>query len=211
MPIDSTIILASGSKYRFQQLSQLGVPFKVVPPEVNEEEIKQSLLAGHVGTTTTPLSVTPSELAQKLSYAKGASVAKDHPSDIVISGDQLVAFNHEILNKPLSIEKAIAQLSQLSGKEHQLITHVDIFYQGQVFSHTNISQLQMKALSDSEIKHYVSLDNPVDCAGSYKIESYGIGLFSAITTEDFSAIQGIPLLWVSEQIRRLGYELFSKR
>ena len=68
----------------------------------------------------------------------------------------------------------------------------------------------MKNLTETEIRAYVELDNPIDCAGSIKIESYGISLFEKVESSDFSAIQGLPLIWISNTIKGLGYELFKK-
>lgn len=196
------IVLASGSAYRKELLCRLGIPFSVSPPDISEEKIKASLLA---------LGNSPEKIAETISFEKGQHIAKLHSEALVISGDQLVAFENQLLGKPGTAENARSQLALLNGKTHRLITAVTLFpSQASVpVKYTQISHLKMKSLSPRELEHYVSLDNPVDCAGSYKIENHGISLFETIDCDDFTAIQGIPLLWLSNYLKRSGHEFFT--
>ena len=65
----------------------------------------------------------------------------------------------------------------------------------------------MRELTDHEIRAYVTLDNPLDCAGSYKIEKAGLGLMKSLETQDPSAIQGLPLIALTQALTELGIDL----
>jgi septum formation protein len=184
------IVLASTSIYRKQQLATLGLAFEALKPLFDEEKEK---------TTVLP----PIELAQKLAYLKAKSLAK--VGQITIGGDQLVSFQGTILGKAGSKELAVQQLLAMQGNTHELITALTIFDGVENFHNIlNTTKLKMKSLTQAQIEKYVELDNPIDCAGSYKIEKHGIQLMAAIETTDFTAIQGIPLLELSEVLSKLN-------
>jgi septum formation protein len=195
------IILASTSKYRAQLVAKLGLPFEAVKPLADEEIIKSLLIAENA---------SPIEIAETLSKQKGSSIQSLYPNDVIICGDQLVNFHGKILGKPGSKENAIEQLLSLNNQTHELVTSTTIIADGKLHHNNNITKMKMKNLTEAEIRAYVELDNPVDCAGSIKIESYGITLFEKIESSDFSAIQGLPLIWISNTLKGLGYELFKK-
>lgn len=191
------ILLASTSKYRIELLKRTGLSFASSNPFVDEDKFKQSLYSTWASAK---------EIADTL--AKEKAEALKNKDLLVIAGDQLVHFNNHIYGKPGSFGKAFEQLSHLAGNAHELITSVVIYDGLEITTHTNITKLRMKNLSSSEIKRYLKLDQPFDCAGSYKIESYGITLFKQIETDDFSAIQGLPLIWITNVLQGKGYELF---
>lgn len=195
------IILASTSKYRAELIQRLGFPFETCKPSVDEEQLKNQLLQKKV---------TPLELAETLSQEKGKSVLQKYPESIIISGDQLVSFDNEILGKPHTFEMACKMLERMQGKTHDLITATTLIINSKIIHNNNIARMTMKSLTSREIQSYVELDNPLDCAGSIKIEKHGISLFEKIECDDFSAIQGLPLIWLSNTLQRSGYELFKK-
>lgn len=198
-----SLILASTSPYRKQLLAKLGLDFKCVKPELDEEELKDSLLKQNH---------SPLQIAESLSKAKCKAVYKqlNDPQLVIIAGDQLVSFDNSILGKPHTADGAVSQLKQLNGQKHQLITAVSIFLNGKVLHKNHITHMHMKNLSNNEIKNYVSIDKPLDCAGSYKIEEHGITLFESIDCDDFTAIQGLPIMWLSNCLKENGYEFFKK-
>jgi septum formation protein len=195
------IILASTSKYRAQLVEKLGLAFECIKPLVDEEIIKSILISENA---------SPLEMAETLSKQKGTSLQSIYPNDIIISGDQLVNFHGKIIGKPGSKEKAYEQLKLMNNNTHELVTATTLIFDGKVLHNNNITKMKMKNLTDAEIRAYVELDSPIDCAGSIKIESYGISLFEKVDSTDFSAIQGLPLIWISNTIKGLGYELFKK-
>lgn len=184
------IVLASTSIYRQAQLKTLGIPFTAEKPLIDEEKEKD-------------LSLSPKDLALKLSFLKAQSLAK--PNQITIGGDQLVSFENQILGKPGSIEKAIQQITKMQNQTHELITALTIFDGPENFKQVlNITKMKLKKLTPEQIKKYIELDNPIDCAGSYKIEKHGVQIIEAIETSDFTAIQGLPLLELSQVLTQMG-------
>lgn len=187
------LILASTSRYRRDLLSRLGIPFRTLAPHCDEESYKG-------------MGLQPRALAEALARAKARSLAGSEPRATVIGSDQVAVLEGAVLGKPGSSERAIDMLLRLSGKRHELITAVCILHQGQEHHHTDITTLEMRALGRRQIERYVAADLPSDCAGAYKLEARGIGLFSAISSQDHSAITGLPLLAVARILASLGFE-----
>lgn len=187
------IVLASTSQYRRQQLSTLGIPFESVKPLFDEDRVKHQIVKDLKH---------PHTIAQKLSYEKGVSLAESNA--ITISGDQLVAFEGDILGKPGTSEKAVAQLLRMQGKTHELVTACTVFDGLTAIDILNITHITLKPLSVEQITSYVKLDQPLDCAGSYKIEKHGIQLVESLKTDDFTAIQGLPLLSLAKIFNSLN-------
>lgn len=187
------LILGSTSIYRQTLLSQLGLPFRVVAPLVDEDTLKDDRPAR--------------ELAEYLAVAKADSVAALYPQSVVIAGDQVAVHGATILGKPGTVDNAFAQLRRLSGDTHLLITAIAVRAGAETFRHTDITRLTMRPLADEEISRYVTTDQPLDCCGSYKIESRGSSLFSTIETVDHSAIRGLPLKALAEILRGLGFQV----
>ncbi len=185
------LILASTSPYRKAQLAQLRVPFDALSPGVDEEAYKLQNLS-------------PKELALRLAIEKAQAVASAHLDAVVIGGDQLVSFQNRILGKPLTQDKAIEQLLLLAGKPHDLITAVAVCHQGTCQTHIDETRLWMRPLDQKAIARYIQMDEPLDCAGAYKIESLGIALFERIETQDHTAITGLPLLAITQMLNACG-------
>lgn len=189
-----SLILASTSKYRNELLRQLGWPFEAVAPGVDEDKIKAT-------------GISPEELARTLSEFKARAVFAKRPDACVIGSDQVCTVDGRILGKPLTKEKAAEQISLLQGKRHDLITTVTILYPGGQESFVNRTTLWMRELTLKEIYSYIETDLPLDCAGSYKLESKGIKLFQNIEMNDHTAIIGLPLIELTNCLLRLGYPL----
>lgn len=184
------LILASTSVYRKQQLSQLGFTFEANRPVCDEDAVKARIK-------------DPVELATTLAKMKAESLAT--ADNCVIGGDQVGALGELILGKPKTFEKACEQLEKMSGRTHQLITAVCVIFKGKAYPILDVTTLHMRKLSRAEIEDYVRRDDPLDCAGSYKIEKSGIALFDKIESEDFTAIQGLPLMKLSKTLREIGF------
>lgn len=189
----SSLILASTSPYRRQLLQRLGLAFECLAPDCDEEALKDPRLA-------------PAALAESLAVAKARSIAPQYPGACVIGSDQVACLDDAILGKPGSRERAIAQLSQLQGRTHALLTAVCVIAPDgseQVFH--DRTELDMLPFDTAALARYVDRDQPFDCAGAYKLEAGGIGLFAAIRSADHSAITGLPLLALAAHLRTLGF------
>jgi septum formation protein len=188
------LILASTSKYRGILLAQLGHTFEAINPNVDEDEVKNGRLL-------------PEEIALHLSHSKAQAVYNRRPDACVIGSDQVCALDGEIFGKPHTTEKATEQIYKMQGKRHELLTAVTIIYPGGTETFLNRTILHMRALGLNEIKSYVEDDRPLDCAGSYKLESKGIKLFEKIEMNDHTAIIGLPLIELTTRLLKLGYPL----
>ncbi len=188
------LILGSGSPYRKQLLERLGITFKCHSPNLDENELKQQIN-------------NPTELSLQLSVAKAKIIQKEFPEAIIIGSDQVCHIEGEILGKSGSSEKALEQLEKLSGKTHELVTSYAILFHEQCITHTNVTRLCMRKLNKEQIKNYVNAENPIDCAGSYKLELKGISLMESIETQDYTAIIGLPLLALSNDLIKLGLQI----
>jgi septum formation protein len=188
------LVLVSLSVYRRALLEQLGLPFRSRPPLCEEELSKND-------------TTDPRLLAATLAAAKAASVISVEPGATLIGCDQVVWFDGRIFGKPGSITRAVEQLSAMAGQIHQLITALVVIQGDRVFRHTDVTTLHMRPLSRTAIERYVAADQPLDCAGSYKLDARGIALFERVDSDDFTAITGLPLIALVTILRELGYEV----
>ncbi|MBC7421312.1 MAG: septum formation protein Maf [Bdellovibrio sp.] len=193
------IVLASTSIYRKILLEKMGLEFSTEKPTFDEDAAKIQLLKNNK---------SPLEIAEALSKGKAQSIVAE--GKLIIAGDQIVNLNGQMIGKAGSQDKAHQQLQQMNGQRHELITAVTLRTSEKIIHLNHITQLFMKNLSDNELKNYLKKDAPFDSAGSYKIEESGLLLFDKIETDDFSAIQGLPLIWISQQLKGMGYELFKR-
>ena len=177
------LILASGSSIRQAMLRSVGLTFSVVPSGVDEELLK---------TRNAHLPIP--ERALELARAKTLFVAQQYPAHLTIGADQMCEFAGNILSKPLTYDKAEAQLAMLAGNTHFQHSAVALARGSDIlFSHTTTASLTMRSLSELEISAYVAADAPLTSCGSYKFEAMGRHLFSSVTGDN-DTIQGLPLV-----------------
>lgn len=185
------LLLASTSPYRKMLLEKLQLPFDCAAPQVDE----------------TPLPGESAEaLVLRLAAAKAQALALAYPEHLIIGSDQVCVIDGNITGKPHTEENARAQLRQASG---QAVT----FYTGLALYNGRSKQLQalcepflvhFRALSEAEIAAYVRLEQPLNCAGSFKSEGLGIALFDRLEGRDPNALIGLPLIALLEMLRAEG-------
>jgi septum formation protein len=186
------LVLASSSPFRREQLKLLQVPFLwKAPSEVDESETKA-------------LGLAPLELSRKLAVLKAQALKDDFPGALILGGDQVCCLGETIFSKPGNRAGAIEQLEALQGKTHQLITSVAFVSQDDVELITVQAEMTMFVFTLKEIETYVDRDEPFYSCGAYKLESLGIALFEKIICEDHTSIVGLPLMKVSQVLRRYG-------
>lgn len=188
-----SVVLASGSRYRQELLTRLLDKFDCCPPDVDEDVVKQSGLS-------------PSATAEELARRKAAWAATKYPDRVIIGSDQLVDLEGRILGKPGTAERARSQLAMLSGRPHRLLTAVCVRGPERSIEFLDTTTLWMRNLTMGEIAACVERDQPLDCAGSYRIEGRSISLFERIDCSDQSAIMGLPLLKLSAVLRDFGVD-----
>ena len=189
------IVLASTSPYRKFLLDRLGLPFEQANPLCNEQQLKETAYPG------------AASLSRLLATEKVNSLIAAHPEDTLIGGDQVVEFDGRVFDKPGTVENAIRQLTELSGRTHRIATAVAVWDEGRLATHVDITTLTMRALDLAAIERYVHADFPLDCSGAYKLESRGIALFERIETADYTAIIGLPLMALTGMLRAIGYTI----
>jgi len=193
------LILASQSPYRQKQLNDFGLTFLAEKPNVDESALKVKS------------SSTSEELSRELARAKALSLSTRYPKGLILGGDQIVDLDGKRLDKPGDFNGALAQLRTLSGKRHRLITSLALWYQGVVHEMTDITWIQMRTLDEVTIRQYLALDQPFDCAGSYKVERAGLSLIAHLQTQDPSAIQGLPLIGFVNLLESFSLSLHDLR
>lgn len=188
------LILASTSPYRRRLLERFGLPFEAIRPQVTEEH--------HPGEP-------PAERALRLATAKAEEVAARYPRAVVIGSDQVAATGHKVLDKPGDAANCRAQLASLSGTDARFYTGCAVIGPaGSVrLVHLDTTTVFFRALSAKEIERYVEREQPFDCAGGFKVEALGITLFESVTSQDPTALVGLPLIWLAGALRRAGYPL----
>ena len=186
------LILASTSRYRHELLERLRLPFQVARPEVDE---------------TPNAGETPAPLAQRLALAKAMAIATQLPDAWIIGSDQVAALGFQPLGKPGTRDKAIAQLSAMSGREIQFHTAIALIRGNTVLEAMDTTRVLFRNLQAEEIERYVDAEQPLDCAGSFKSEGLGITLFDAIESNDPTALVGLPLIALSRLLREAGFTL----
>jgi septum formation protein len=185
------LVLASSSRYRRTLLEQLRLPFACASPDLDE----------------TPLPGEPSAaLVARLALAKARALANHFPDALIIGSDQACALDGRILGKPGNAENARAQLQACSGRRVTFHTGLVLYdTRGATWQHTvDTYTVQFRDLSQAEIARYVELEQPFDCAGSFKVEGLGITLFSALEGRDFNSLIGLPLLSLCDMLRAAG-------
>lgn len=189
------IILASSSPYRKVQLENFGLSFSAQKPDVDEEKLKNEAPFELIGLT------------RFLAERKALSLRHKFPDAFIIGCDQVADLNGERLDKPGTVHLAREQLRKLAGQSHRLITTIAVSTPDSLVLHTDLTTIFMRPLTESEIVAYIELDQPLDCAGAYKIERAGLALVERVQSEDPSAVQGLPLIGLTAAFAKLGIPL----
>lgn len=192
------LILASGSAIRAQLLRNAGLPFEALPVAVDEETLRQGLTAE---------GASPRDIADALAESKAHKAAGKRPDGLVLGCDQVLAFEGAILSKPGSAAEAEAQLTQLSGKSHMLLSAMVLYRDAQpVWRYVAQVRLTMRTLSAPFVTAYVARNWPGLCesVGGYKLEEEGGTLFTDIQGDYFSVL-GLPLLPLVSYLTDIGW------
>lgn len=192
-----SLILASGSQTRAAMLTQAGLIFERVSPDVDERAVEDEI---------TDAGIEADDVAQILADVKASEVSARHPSAFVIGADQTLSLGLERMHKPTDIDDVRRQLTRLAGRPHHLHAAVSVVRGGVVlFRHVSTARLTMRSLSPMFIGQYLSIvgDQALTSVGGYQIESYGIQLFEEIEGDHFT-ILGLPLLPLLHFLRDEG-------
>lgn len=190
------IILASGSAIRREILTNAGVSFEAIRPDVDESVIKKEAQKEGADLET---------IAMKLAEAKCLDVAL-REEGLVIGSDQIMEFEDRLYDKPSNMEEARARLLEIQGKTHSLINAVAVAENGEIiWRNLGRSKLAMRAMTENEIDAYLAEAGPeiLSSVGAYQIEKLGGRLFERVDGDHF-AILGLSLFPLLKLLRREG-------
>jgi septum formation protein len=192
------IILASQSAARRAMLTAAGVAHEARPAHVDEEGVSEALLAGKASAD---------RIADALAELKAVKISRSQPTALVIGADSVVVdAEGRLLAKPETRERAAAQLRQLSGTTHRLVSAAVVAEGGTpVWRAAASAKLTMRPLSDAFIADYLEREGEavLGCVGTYRIEALGAQLFTRIEGDHFT-IRGLPLLALLDYLRVRG-------
>ena len=180
------IILASKSDVRKQILDKYKIDNEVMVSNVDEDEIKDSLLTE---------GADPLIISKNLAEIKSIKVSNKNPDRLVLGADSVVSLDNELINKPKSREEAFSILKKLNNSIHYLISSVCISKNGaMIWNHTDSSELKMKNLDDSSLLKYLDKikTETLLAYGVYQIEADGLELFEYVKGDNDS-IMGLPM------------------
>jgi len=190
------VILASTSPYRRTLFDRLGLPYRALAPAFEEVPVP---------------GLDPQQTVTHFAQMKALSLSEQHPDAIIVGSDQGLIAHGKLWGKPGTFEAACAQLAALGGGEHELFTAVSVLDAASGQSALAIQRclLAYRKLSTAEIADYVERDRPLDCAGSFKIESLGIAIFERVESDDPTGIMGLPLIRVRQLLARFGCQVLA--
>jgi MAF protein len=193
-PTAPEILLASSSPYRRGLLDRFLAEFEAVSPDVDESNTE---------------GLGPGDLARHLARAKAETVSASSRNALIIGADQLAVLDGQVLGKPGSHQKAVEQLLAASGKSVTFLTAVCILdpVTRKRYEHTDETVVHFREFDRRLAEAYLRLDEPYDCAGSFKLEGAGFLLFESVKTDDPTALIGLPMIWISDRLLELGYLL----
>ena len=180
------IILASKSGVRKQILDNHNINCDVVNSNVDEDEVKNSLLAE---------GADPLEISKNLAEVKSIKVSTKNPDRLVLGADSVISLNNELINKPKSRDEALTILKKLNNSKHYLISSVCISKNGaMIWNHTDSSELKMKDFSEDQLLTYLNKikTETLLSYGVYQVEAEGLELFEYIKG-DHNSIMGLPI------------------
>ena len=191
-PSAPTIFLASSSPYRRNLLSRILDNYEVVDPAVDESNDE---------------GLAPPDLVRHLARKKAEAIAVNARKALIIAADQVAVLDDGILGKPGNHARAVEQLLAAAGKTVTFLTAVCILDPvGRArYEYTDQTQVRFRQFDRRLAESYLRRDEPYDCAGSFKLEGAGFVLFESVRTEDPTALIGLPMIWVADRLRELGY------
>ena len=190
------IILASKSKVRKEILDKNKIPNEVIPSNVDEEVVKNSLLKEKA---------TPEIISKNLAELKANKVSLKLQDSIVLGADSVIDLEGQLISKPESRDEALDILKRLNGKKHYLISSVCISRNGSmIWNFTDKASLIMKNFFIEDLKTYLSKisDETLYAYNVYQIEGEGRNLFSEINGDE-ETIMGLPVKKIKEYLETI--------
>ena len=185
------LILASQSPRRKELLGLFHIPFSVCVADVDEVMDPR---------------LPPEQEVARVSFLKADAICRNK-EDVVIAADTIVVCDGRILGKPHSADEAKQMLRLLSGRTHQVMTGVTVLHGSDLQSHTEVTDVCFRTLTDPQIEAYVATGEPMDKAGSYGIQG-GAAPFVERISGDYYNVVGLPVCRLQQMLEKSAPELF---
>lgn len=197
MPDNPPLVLASSSPWRRELLSRLGLAFECASPDIDE---------------TPQPGETASTLVQRLAGNKAHALGARFPQHLIIGSDQVATLDDIILGKPGSHDRACEQLALCSGR---IVTfHTGLALHDSASGDTDVTEeifrVHFRPLSDADIDRYLRLEQPYQCAGSFRMEGLGIILFDRLEGRDPNTLIGLPLIALTDLLKKRGVDVLER-
>ena len=188
------LVLASSSAYRRELLNRLHLPFTWCAPDINENHQPGE---------------RPENLVRRLAEEKARALAGQYPNHLIIGSDQVAVLGEQILGKPHDMRRAQTQLEAASGNSVTFLTGLCLLNSASNLLQTDCVTftVHFRQLGHERIRRYLEIEQPFDCAGSFKAEGLGIVLFDAIHSADPTALVGLPLIATARLLRVAGFSV----
>ena len=187
------IILASKSKVREEILKKNGIQCVVMPSNVDEDPVKESLINE---------GASPEIISKNLAELKANKVSQKKYDILVLGADSVIDLNGELISKPVNRIDAFNILKKLNGKKHSLISSVCISKNGSMaWNYTDKAYLTMKNFSDKQLKEYLEkiTDEALYAYNVYQIEGEGRKLFTSIDGDE-NTVMGLPIIDIKKYL-----------
>ena len=187
------LILGSQSPRRKELLGLFHIPFVIKIADIDE---------------AMDPALSPAEEVARVSRAKAEAIPRGD-DDVVIAADTIVVLENEVLGKPKDEADAVRMLTALSGRDHQVMTGVTVLRGNTALTHTEITDIHFRPLSQKEIAAYVATGEPMDKAGSYGIQG-GAALFAEKMHGDYYNVMGLPVCRLWQMLRAIAPEIMEE-
>ena len=187
------VILASQSPRRKELMGLFHIPFTIQVPDADE---------------TMDPGVSAAEAVAMVSRRKAEAVKRE-PGDVVIAADTIVVCDGQILGKPRDEADAFRMLHLLSGRDHQVMTGMSVLRGDRCLTHTEVTHIHFRNLSEKEISAYIATKEPMDKAGAYGIQG-GAALFAEQMVGDYYNVMGLPVCRLGLLLREIAPEIMEE-
>ena len=188
------LLLASSSTYRRELLARLHLPFVCCSPDIDESH--------RPGESAI-------ELVKRLAEQKARALAASHPEHLIIGSDQVAVLGEQIIGKPHTFDKACEQLMAASGASVTFLTGLALLNSqtGQCQVDCVPFTVHMRKLDQARVERYLRIEQPYDCAGSFKAEGLGVSLFQSTEGPDATSLIGLPLIRLIDMLLAEGVQI----
>lgn len=190
------IILATESIYKKQVFNKLALPYRSIAADIDERPLPGE---------------TCQELVNRLAVEKAQKIAKTYSDSFVVAADQVASFQGDIIGKSHNKINAVKQLRRFSGNRVTFIIGIALYNPllEKTYSHIEYFDVYFADLSPEQIERYIDVEQPFDCAGSFKSEGLGILLFEKLHGRDPNALIGLPLIALNNLFHQAGVNLLD--